>query len=138
VGGARSPAKDKSKVRYFQLFEDRSAEILGQGAYQHVEIDGSRRPTTPEERADPSKLPPRARVFTYDSATSQGHSPTKTVDFEFDGGSSTPAPTATGSSGPKACAVWQRPDAWRSSATPSAIFATPTRVCRSPHASARR
>ena len=78
-------AKDKGKVRYFQLFEDRSEEVAGQGAYRHVEIDGIRRPMTPEERTDPSKLRPGARVFRYDNATSQGHSPTKTVDFEFEG-----------------------------------------------------
>lgn len=138
MGGARSPVKDKSKVRYFQLFEDRSAEILGQGAYQHVEIDGSRRPMTPEERADPSKLPPRARVFTYDNATSQGHSPTKTVDFEFDGRIFHPGPNRH----------WLlRPEGMRGLAEAGRlaivgdtlpIFATPTRVSRYPHASARR
>jgi adenine-specific DNA-methyltransferase len=76
-------AKDKERVRYFQLFEDRATEMTGQGAYRHVEIDGERRPMTADERADPSLLPEGARIFRYGDATSQGFSPTKTVDFEF-------------------------------------------------------
>lgn len=79
-------AKDKSRVRYFQLFEDRSGEMAGTGAYTHLELsNGSRRRMTPEERRDLTRLPTGARVFRYDNATSQGYSPTKTVEFTFDG-----------------------------------------------------
>jgi adenine-specific DNA-methyltransferase len=78
-------AKDKDRLKYFQIFEDRTEATAGQGAYSYAEIDGTRRSMTPEERADPSLLPSGARVFMYDNATSQGYSPTKTVDFEFEG-----------------------------------------------------
>lgn len=77
-------AKDKSQVKYFQLFEERQ---LGSDAYQHVETkNGDRRRMSPEERADPrSVLKAGHRIYTLGDATSQGNSPHKTVDFEFDG-----------------------------------------------------
>lgn len=79
-------AKDKSQVKYRQLFEDRRGEVAGEGAYRHVELpDGTRRPMTKEEREAPSLVPAGSRVFRYDNATSQGFSPQKTVDFEFEG-----------------------------------------------------
>jgi adenine-specific DNA-methyltransferase len=81
-------AKDKSafEPNYRQLYEDRVEETAGTGAYRHVELpDGTRRPMTPAERADLALLPEGSRVFRYDNATSQGFSPTKTVDFEFNG-----------------------------------------------------
>ena len=79
-------AKDKTEVKYRQLYEDRRDEIAGQGAYRYVELeDGQRRPMTSEERADVGSLPANSRVFQYGDATSQGFSPQKTVDLEFDG-----------------------------------------------------
>lgn len=79
-------AKDREHVKYRQLFEDRSDEVAGQGAYRHVELEGGfRRPMTTEERADVTALPPNSRVFRYSDATSQGFSPQKTVNFEFEG-----------------------------------------------------
>jgi adenine-specific DNA-methyltransferase len=78
-------AKDKPRVKYRQLFEDRTETLAGTGQYVHVEIDGHRRPMTAEERADPAMLPRGARVFSYSDATSQGFSPTKTIDFKFEG-----------------------------------------------------
>lgn len=81
-------AKDRVafQPKYRQLFEDRSEDLAGQGAYHYVEpSDGTRRSMTPDERAAPGLLPEDARVFRYDNATSQGFSPGKTVDFEYDG-----------------------------------------------------
>ncbi|MHB8288595.1 MAG: DNA methyltransferase [Acidimicrobiales bacterium] len=79
-------AKDRDDVKYRQLFEDRSGDVAGQGAYRHVELeDGTRRPMTTDERADLATLPPNSRVFRYNDATSQGFSPQKTVNFEFEG-----------------------------------------------------
>jgi len=81
-------AKDKPafEPKYRQLYDDRVEETAGTGAYRYVEIaDGTRRAMTPSERADPTLLPAGARVFQYDNATSQGYSPGKTVNFEFEG-----------------------------------------------------
>lgn len=81
-------AKDKSSFgpKYRQLYEDRVEDTAGTGAYRHVQLrGGARRPMTAAERADLSLLPEGSRVFRYDNATSQGFSPGKTVDFEFDG-----------------------------------------------------
>jgi adenine-specific DNA-methyltransferase len=79
-------AKDKEQVKYRQLFEDRRGEVAGEGAYRHVESpDGTRRLMSAEERTDPSRLAAGSRVFQYGDATSQGYSPHKTVDFEFNG-----------------------------------------------------
>jgi len=85
-------ARDKAQTTYFQLFDDRTETIAGQGQYTHVEIDAIRRPMTHTERADPSVLGKNARVFSYDNATSQGFSPTKTVDFTFEGKTFHPGP----------------------------------------------
>lgn len=76
-------SKDKKQAegKYRHLFEVR--EEMG-AAYRHVELeDGTRRPMSAEERADPSSLPAGSRPFTYGDATSQGFSASKTVDFSF-------------------------------------------------------
>ncbi|MDQ6948252.1 MAG: site-specific DNA-methyltransferase, partial [Actinomycetota bacterium] len=78
-------ARDKDLVKYRQLYEDRAADIVGEGAYRYVEQNGGRRPMSSKEIADPSLLPASARVFRYDNVTSQGFSNTKTVAFEFEG-----------------------------------------------------
>lgn len=79
-------AKDKSKVKFRHLYDDRTDEVAGQGMYTRVELaDGTRRSLTKNERADLSSLPVGARVCAYGDATSQGFSASKTVDFEFDG-----------------------------------------------------
>jgi adenine-specific DNA-methyltransferase len=75
-------AKDRSQVKYHQLFERRH-ENPG-GPYSQAELaDGTRRSMTAEERNDPSRLPPGARIFRYDNLTSQGSS--RSVPFEFEG-----------------------------------------------------
>jgi adenine-specific DNA-methyltransferase len=78
-------AKEKPKVKFFQLFEDRYGDFVGDEQYRFVEIDELRRPMTAQERANPSRIPKGARVYRLDNATSQGFSPTKTVRFPFKG-----------------------------------------------------
>ena len=85
--------REAFQPRYRQLFEDRTEEVAGRGAYRYVELpDGDRRAMTPEERGDPTILPEGARVFRFGDATSQGFSPGKTVDFEFEGHTFHPGP----------------------------------------------
>lgn len=81
-------AKDREafQPKYRQLFEDRTEDLAGRGPYRFVELgDGTRRTMTPDERINPTSLPVDARVFRYGDATSQGFSPGKTVNFEFEG-----------------------------------------------------
>lgn len=86
-------AKDKDKLKYRQLFEDRREAIAGEGAYRYVELpDGTRRAMTSDERKDPRTLPADSKVFRYDNATSQGYSPHKTVDLELNGSTFHPGP----------------------------------------------
>lgn len=74
-------AKDKTRVKYRQLYEERSEKG---DAYRYAHLsDGTRRPMTPEERADPTRLPAGSRIFRYGDITSQGSS--RSVPFEFEG-----------------------------------------------------
>lgn len=84
-------AKDKTRVKYFHLFEERDSDPGG--AYQYIELpDGERRKLTAGELSDPALRPPGSRLFTLSDATSQGFSAHKTVDFEFDGATFHPGP----------------------------------------------
>lgn len=76
-------ARDKSQVKYRQLFEPRSQVDLG--PYRYAESpDGERRKLSESELLDPRALINDGwRIFRFDNATSQGFSRTKTVDFEF-------------------------------------------------------
>lgn len=88
-------ARDKSAVqpKYRQLYEDRSEEIAGSGAYRYAELpDGARRSMTPAERSDPATLPEGSRIYRLDNITSPGYSPHKTVEFEFQGKRYHPGP----------------------------------------------
>lgn len=81
-------AKDKPafEPRYRQLYDDRGLDLLADGDYRFAEMpDGTRRKMTPAERSDPSLLPDGARIFRYDNATSQGHSPHKSVPLVING-----------------------------------------------------
>jgi adenine-specific DNA-methyltransferase len=79
-------AKDRNKVKYFQLFEQRSA-LLEDDAYQYVELPGgARRKMTLEERAHPQALlAGGAQILQLGDATSQGFSAHKSVPFDFQG-----------------------------------------------------
>lgn len=78
-------AKDKTRMKYRQLFLDKEAGGAGAGAYRMVElIDGSRRTLTAEERDDPSKLPAGARLFRSAPLTSDTVSSGEPTVFPID------------------------------------------------------
>lgn len=77
-------AKDREKVRYFQLYLER--EPLGEEAaiYAHVELaNGTRRPMTRAERQGGEQLPSGARRYRLDNLTKPG--PGSRFTFEFEG-----------------------------------------------------
>lgn len=79
-------ARDPKKIKYRQLFKEKSAGPDGQSAYSRLELgDGRRRAMTKEEKVDPSKLPLGSRIYRLDNLTSQGYRQYTTVSFEFDG-----------------------------------------------------
>ncbi|MEJ5241826.1 MAG: site-specific DNA-methyltransferase [Anaerolineales bacterium] len=84
-------AKDKSQVRYRQLYLEKALGEEGTKGYQHVELpDGARRRLTSAELASLLQLPERARVFMAGGTDSQEPGST-TFAFEFEGQSFLPA-----------------------------------------------
>ena len=84
-------AKDKSQMKYRQLYLEK--ELGGEGAkgYQHVELpDGTRRRLKREEVENPALLPEGARVFKADNMTSQSGGETTAFTVQFEGKSFTP------------------------------------------------
>src|SRR5579862_8011851 len=78
-------ARDKEKVKYRQLYVEKVLAGEGGSHYNQVELaDGSVRTLTQEERADPSLLPKKARVFQTTSLTSAG-AQSGDGAFEFQG-----------------------------------------------------
>jgi len=79
-------AKDKSQVKYRQLYTDK---VLSKGAgarYNQVELeDGTTRPITEEESLKPQLLPKKARVFLGGPLTSETPSASTVFEFELDG-----------------------------------------------------
>ena len=86
-------ARNRSRVKYRQLFEERTlVDDVGE-RYTRVELpNGERRFMTAQERQNPNSLPSGARVYRHDNLTSQGATITGTVDFEFDGEAYHPGP----------------------------------------------
>lgn len=79
-------AKDRTQAKYRQLFRLKTVGGEGASHYDHVELaDGSRRPMTPKEKANPASLPPGARIYTLGDLTSQEFRADTTVPFEFEG-----------------------------------------------------
>jgi len=81
-------AKDKSCVKYRQLFKDKEIGGEGASAYTRIELpDGTRRSMTRDERRDLSLLPRGARVFTVGDLTSARVRPGRSGYFPiaFDG-----------------------------------------------------
>jgi adenine-specific DNA-methyltransferase len=65
-------AKDRSSVKFRQLFWRKTFQTSGGSEYNRVLMsDGSVRALTREEALDPSMLPPEARPFRYTTLTSQ-------------------------------------------------------------------
>jgi adenine-specific DNA-methyltransferase len=79
-------ARDVSRIKYRQLFQDKDRGGTGSGDYSWVELaDGTRRRITQAEDADPSTLPRDARFFIPDNLTSADVSATGTFEYEFQG-----------------------------------------------------
>jgi adenine-specific DNA-methyltransferase len=78
-------AKDVARIKYRQLFMEKSAGIEGAGVYSRVERpDGTRRRMTSEEYENPRRVPSDCRIFRWDNLTSTGWSAelSKPVTFE--------------------------------------------------------
>jgi len=77
-------AKDKSKLKYRQLFTDKK---VGEGTgYTNVELkDGTRRPMTKEEKLNPNILPPNSDPFVLGNLLSSGFTDSCYYDFEYNG-----------------------------------------------------
>jgi adenine-specific DNA-methyltransferase len=80
-------ARDISRVKYRQLFADKSEGTTGGGLYQLMRLpDGTVRRMTPTERADRSMLPEGARLFRPDNLTSQSSPEVDRFEVEYEGG----------------------------------------------------
>ncbi|MBM3165046.1 MAG: site-specific DNA-methyltransferase [Bacteroidetes bacterium] len=77
-------SKDKSKLKYRQLFKDKT-EGKGYAVYQWIELEnGERRKLTKEERKDESKIPLNSKRFRLSDICSQGET-NSDQRFEFEG-----------------------------------------------------
>ena len=92
-------AKDKSqkdgRPKYRQLYY-KKPPLVNDPNYKHVEIaDGSRtrRPMTPEERANPGMLPAGSRIYRHSNIRSRGKSASEDA-FEFEGEVFRPGPNS--------------------------------------------
>ena len=65
-------AKDRERVKYRQLYLEKTPGAGGGSAYTRVELpDGRRRPMTAAEQANPVDLPSGSRIYRLDNLTSQ-------------------------------------------------------------------
>jgi len=94
-------AHEIASMRYNQIYLPKRAGGAGGSGYTRVELhDGTRRPLTPEERAEPALLPAGARIFAGDNLTSQslgrekGEGAASWFDVEIDGRGYNPGRTA--------------------------------------------
>jgi adenine-specific DNA-methyltransferase len=85
--------KDKSRIKYRQLYVQK---IMGQDAiraYQFVELpDGERRRLKEEEIANPDNIPYRAKLYRLSDLASQGYTDTGWFEYEFEGRKFSPPP----------------------------------------------
>ncbi len=80
-------ARDRSRVKYNQLFRPRTLQDDVGDRYTRLELaDGTRRMMTNRERENSSSIPDGARIYRHDNLTSQGSTPLGTVDFTFEKG----------------------------------------------------
>jgi len=79
-------AKDKSKIKYHQMFLPKIEGIDKGKQYKFVELsDGVRRKLTKEEIEKTDLLPKGSKLYRLDSLTSQGFSANTSIPFEFMG-----------------------------------------------------
>lgn len=80
-------AKDKTNLKYRQIFKQKEAGGTSDSAYSRVELsNGSRRPISKEEKYNPNIIPAGSKLYRLDNLTSQGVRTFSTVKFEFAGG----------------------------------------------------
>lgn len=79
-------ARDIDHLKYRQLYTPRTlADDIG-SRYTRLELsDGTRRVMTDQERDDPNSFPAGAHVYRHDNLTSQGATPSGTINLEFQG-----------------------------------------------------
>jgi len=79
-------AKDRSSVKYRQLFLNKERGGTGSGEYSWVDLpNGERRRITKDENDDTGLLPPGAKFFIPDNLTSADVTSTGTYTYEFEG-----------------------------------------------------
>jgi adenine-specific DNA-methyltransferase len=79
-------AKDRSQVKYRQLYLAKGVGAEGAGVYSWIELPGGdRRRMTSAERADDVSVPTGARVFRIDNLTSMGYAEAGAFEFQFAG-----------------------------------------------------
>ena len=77
-------AKSKPSAKYHQLYAPKEPAATGGWALNHARFDGvTYRPLTREERRHHHVLPNDAELYRLDNLTSQGTTPSGTVEFEF-------------------------------------------------------
>jgi adenine-specific DNA-methyltransferase len=78
--------KNREVTKYRQLFLDKDPRATGGWGFNYLEDSkGQRRPLSKEERRAEVPLPEGARLYRLDNLTSQGATPSGTVDFKFNG-----------------------------------------------------
>jgi adenine-specific DNA-methyltransferase len=79
-------ARDKTVSKYRQVFSTKGGEAESLGEYFNLEgPEGQRRRMTPEEREDPSSIPPGWRQWRTDNLTSGAFRENTTVTYVFEG-----------------------------------------------------
>lgn len=79
-------SKDKTKIKYHQLFQPKDEGIDSASQYKYVELkDGFRRKMSKEELEGKVKLPEGSKIYRITSLTSQGFSQNTSVEFEYKG-----------------------------------------------------
>ena len=77
-------AKDRKITKYHQLFMQKDPRATGGWGYNYLELpEGTRRPLTKEERKRAIPIPAGSRIYRLDNLTSQGPTPSGTIDFIF-------------------------------------------------------
>jgi adenine-specific DNA-methyltransferase len=79
-------AKSKERVKYRQLFAEKTVGETGASRYDFVQLpNGTRRRLNIEEKIDLSQLPKGSRVFTTEQITSPGATTAGSVPLSFEG-----------------------------------------------------
>lgn len=75
-------AKDRTKVKFTQLFNEKLRGEAGASQYDSIDINGVRRKATYAEKNDP---PEKSKFFAHDNLTSQTGGPTTQFEVIFSG-----------------------------------------------------